>query len=159
NTDDDSVSVLLSNGDGTLQAPVTHAVGDFPLNLVASDFNGDGHLDLAAPTGPSNVSVLLGNGDGTLSDPTQFDTEPRATPLVVDVDGDGTDDVLVVDAAGDILDRQGQPGRSGSFDPPVKINAGSPARDIAWVRTTDWVVPCSPASTPATTPSRSTPIA
>ena len=57
--------------------------------------------------------------------------------MVVDVNGDGADDVLVVDGAGDILYRQGIPGQPGTFEPPVAINPGFPSRDIAWVPTTD----------------------
>ena len=70
--------------------------------------------------------MLLGNGDGTFVDPGQFATTPHATPLVADVTGDGTDDVLVVDGAGDILYRQGIPGQPGSFLPPVTVNPESP---------------------------------
>src|SRR5262249_20605955 len=76
-----------------------------------------------------------GNGDGTFADPGQYATAPHATPLVADVDGDGTDDVLVADAGGDVLYRQGIPGRPGTFDPPVTINPGFPSRDIALVST------------------------
>ena len=43
-----------------------NAVGSSPDAIVAGDFNGDGHLDLAvANTDGDTVSVLLGNGDGT----------------------------------------------------------------------------------------------
>ena len=127
---------------------------------MAGDFTGDGHLDLAVANFVSNnVSVLLGNGDGTFVDPGQFVTTPHATPLVADVTGDGTDDVLVVDGAGNILYRQGIPGQPGSFVPPVTVNPGYPlarhrlgARHRVKAR-------CSPASTPRTTPSRSTPTA
>ena len=42
-----TVSVLLGNGDGTFQPQVTYAVGSEPDAIVAGDFNGDGHLDLA----------------------------------------------------------------------------------------------------------------
>ena len=41
------VSVLLGNGDGTFQPPVTYAVGARPCALVAGDFTGDGRTDLA----------------------------------------------------------------------------------------------------------------
>ena len=46
-TADDTVSVLLGNGDGTFQPQVTYAVGSVPIAIVAGDFNGDGRLDLA----------------------------------------------------------------------------------------------------------------
>ena len=63
---DDTMSVLLGNGDGTFQPQVTYAVGTVPDAIVAGDFTGNGHLDLAvANHGSDNVSVLLGNGDGT----------------------------------------------------------------------------------------------
>ena len=144
---------------------VTYAVGIWhQVAIVAGDFNGDGQLDLAVANVDSNdVSVLLGNGDGTFVDPGQLATTPHATPLVADVNGDGTDDVLVVDGAGDILYRQGIPGQPGTFEPPVTVNPAarrleSLSRDIAWLPNTDHG-PCSPASTPRTTRSRSTPTA
>src|SRR5262249_19820531 len=72
-------------------------------------------------------------GDGTFTDPGQLATTPHTTPLVADVNRDGIPDVLVVDGAGEILDRQGIPGRPGTFEPPVTVNPGFPSRDIAWV--------------------------
>ena len=88
--------------------------------------------------------MLLGNGDGTFVDAGQLATAPHATPLVADVNGDGTDDVLVVDGAGDILYRQGIPGQPGTFEPPVTVNPPLPdgsnpyaSRDIAWLPNTD----------------------
>ncbi len=132
-----TVSVLLGNGDGTFQPQVTYAVGSTSLGIVAGDFNGDGKLDLATTDDQSDdVSVLMATGDGSFVYPGQFATTPHATPVVADGDGDGTDDVLVVDGSGDILDRQGIPGQPGSFEPPVTVNPGNPSRDIAWVQNT-----------------------
>ena len=59
------VSVLLGNGDGAFQMPVTYSVG--VTDPVVGDFNGDGKLDIAA-TG-SGIAVLPGNGDGTFQPP------------------------------------------------------------------------------------------
>jgi FG-GAP-like repeat len=135
---DNTVSVLLGNGDGTFAPQVAYPVGSSPDPMVAGDFTGDGHLDLAIAYGEiDTVSVLLGKGDGTFTDAGQLATAPHATPLVVDVTGDGTDDVLVVDGSGNILYRQGIPGQPGSFLPPVTVNPGYPSRDIAWLPNTD----------------------
>src|SRR5262249_36468879 len=119
------------------QTQVTYTVGALPTVLVAGDFTGDGRIDLAVAQGDGTVSVLLGNGDGRFSNPGQSVTIPHTTPLVADGNGDGTDDVLVVNGAGDILYRRGIAGQSGTFEPPVTINPGVPSRDIAWVPNTD----------------------
>jgi hypothetical protein len=145
-----TVSVLTGNGDGTFQPAKTFAVGSGTsggrqsvFGLVARDFNGDGKLDLAVANVDFGIStraqlrLLLGNGDGTFTDPGQLATTLHATPLVADANGDGTDDVLVVDGAGNILYRQGVPGQAGSFEPPITVNPGFPSRDIAWVTNTD----------------------
>ncbi len=66
NSGDNTVSVLLGNGDGTFQAPVNYAVGNFPVSVVVGDFNQDGKQDLAVANQSSqSISLLLGNGDGT----------------------------------------------------------------------------------------------
>src|SRR5262249_26022605 len=92
----------------------------------------------------STVSVLLGNGDGTFSAPGQAVISPKSKPAVADVNRDGTNDVLVVDGAGDILYRQGIPRRPETFAPPVSVQPvdpstgalESPSRDITWVTNT-----------------------
>ena len=53
------VSVLLGNGDGTLQPPTTYAAGNLSGAVAVGDFNADGNADLAvANYGDANVSVL-----------------------------------------------------------------------------------------------------
>ncbi|MGQ4808111.1 hypothetical protein NKDENANG_01478 [Candidatus Entotheonellaceae bacterium PAL068K] len=66
----DEVSLLLGNGDGTLQAAQTfgagYGVGDAPFSVALGDVNSDGDLDVVtANTDSDDVSLLLGNGDGT----------------------------------------------------------------------------------------------
>jgi FG-GAP-like repeat len=79
NSKDDTVSILLGDGDGTFTPtiPATIQVGAFPQYVAVGDFNGDTNLDLAiANGGDGNVSILLGDGNGN------FDP---ATPATVDV--------------------------------------------------------------------------
>jgi hypothetical protein len=63
-----NIEVLLGNGDGTFESPIILSLGSssYPFSAVVSDFNSDGHLDLAF-TGylTVNVGVVFGNGDGT----------------------------------------------------------------------------------------------
>ena len=65
---DNTVSILLGNGDGTFRSQSTFPTGVAPDAIVAGDFNGDGKLDLAVADFTDNtISILLGNGDGTFT--------------------------------------------------------------------------------------------
>lgn len=58
--DDNTVSILLGNGDGSLRTPVEFPTGSFPFSAAAGDFNGDGRLDLAVANDADNtVSIFL----------------------------------------------------------------------------------------------------
>jgi hypothetical protein len=64
----DTISLLLGNGDGTFTAAPSPSA-DLPGAIAVGDFNGDGIPDLAvAPAfDEGNSEVLLGNGDGTFT--------------------------------------------------------------------------------------------
>jgi hypothetical protein len=63
---DFSVSSLLGSGDGTLQTHQEYAVGQYPEQVTAGDFNGDSFPDLVTPNSGAafghTVSVLLNKG-------------------------------------------------------------------------------------------------
>jgi hypothetical protein len=95
------VAVLLGAGaGGFLAAPGSpFATGANPSTIVAADFNGDGHADLATNNHgtPNTLSVLLGDGDGgfaeALGSPVTTGTNTRGI-AVTDANGDGSLDLV-----------------------------------------------------------------
>ncbi len=133
------VSLLEGNGHGhfeQLMPLLDVGNGLAPFAITAGDFNGDGLTDLAATTAdPNTVAIELNLGGGQFTQSGSVGLAPHNTPLVADLNGDGLPDVTIVDAAGDILFRQGKPRGTGSFAPPIIVNPGRPSRDIAAVVT------------------------
>jgi tetratricopeptide (TPR) repeat protein len=132
NQADNSVSVLLGNGDGTFQPAVSYAAGSEPSCVVVADFNGDGKLDLAVANYSSdNVSVLLGNGNGTFQAAAEYNTQSGSLSLAVsDFNGDGIPDLVVANALSatvSILLGNGD----GTFQPAVEYNCGSTPYSVA----------------------------
>jgi hypothetical protein len=97
NQDNDTVSVLLGNADGTFRPATTSATGATPVSLAVGDFDRDGRLDLAtANRSGSDVSVLLGNGNGTFQAPRHIDVDSTPNSVAVgDFNGDGKLDLVV----------------------------------------------------------------
>src|SRR5205814_4244629 len=97
NFGDNTVSVLLGNGDGTFQPAVNSDTGAGPLSVAVGDFDGDGKLDLATAN-LGDVSVLLGNGDGTFGAPASIPMSDGSSPASVavgDFNADGKLDLGV----------------------------------------------------------------
>jgi hypothetical protein len=101
------ISVAFGIGDGTFRPPVTITTPDsgcsFGHVLLASDFNGDGNLDLAFCT-ESSIGILLGNGDGTFRPPAYYYVSSAwetgtgsFTFAAGDFNSDGNTDLIVSD--------------------------------------------------------------
>ena len=131
------VSVLLGNGDGTFQLPVTYAAGGYETVAVAvADVNGDGKLDLVTAnfcyvkcTQDGAVGVLFGNGDGTFQSATTYVLTAAALDVAVgDLNGDGKPDIVVSRACASNCDTTGADvllgNGNGTFLPPVTYTTG-----------------------------------
>ena len=103
-----TVSILLGNGDATFQPAVITSVpaskGVVSPFVAVADFNGDGHLDVAAVQASTSIElfggsliVLLGKGDGTFQPEATFSIDLfRASNVVTgDFNRDGKADLAV----------------------------------------------------------------
>ena len=136
NARSNTVSVLLGNGDGTFQPPQTFPVGSDPAAVAVADLTGNGKLDIITANDEGNtVSVLLQGGESFTTASPITGVPLRNTPILADLTGDGIPDSVVLDRFGNILFRKGLPGSDNQFAPPVILNPGRPARDLALVNT------------------------
>ncbi len=98
-----SVSVLLGNGDGTFGTARVYTAGQSPDAVAVGDFNGDDVPDVVtanqgafgiAPAG--SVGLLLGNGDGTLLAAQDLPVRGPGPSVEADFNGDGIPDLAVI---------------------------------------------------------------
>ncbi len=74
NINENTVSVLLGNGDGTFAPQQKITVGGAPRGIAVLDVDGDGDMDIVNTNASSgNLSLLLNDGGGVFSTPTFFD--------------------------------------------------------------------------------------
>ena len=96
NSPDDTVSVLMNQGNGTFATQTTYVVGWVPQSIVATDLNGDGKPDLATANF-RDVNVLFNQGNGTFGAVVTYSTDANPTAVVTsDLNSDGRTDLLVL---------------------------------------------------------------
>src|SRR5271165_19431 len=130
NQNDNTVSVLLGNCNGTFQTQATYKVDKVPEEIAVGDFNADGKLDLAVACHDSNaIDVLLGIGDGTFQAAVPYPTDTAVAVAVGDFNGDGLPDLASASASGTagVLLNNGD----GTFTQQQTFPAGSEPSAIA----------------------------
>ena len=88
---------FAGDGNGGFAAPVTYAVEAQPEAVQVTDFNGDGHADVAVSSAlTGTILVFTGDGHGNLRlTSTPFAGGGAAGFAVGDIDGDGLPDMAV----------------------------------------------------------------
>jgi len=131
------LNVMLGNGDGTFQTPITldiSAGNFFPEAIAVGDFNGDHLLDVAVwatynnPIG-TQVNIYLGNGTGSLTfsatyaAPNSGTFNPGPNSFVAaDVNADGKLDLVALTPYNGVFIYLGK--GDGTFQAPVAYATG-----------------------------------
>jgi type II secretory pathway component GspD/PulD (secretin) len=104
NQTDNTITVLLNNGDGTFTqaAGSPLATSSAPTGVAIADFTGSGVGDLAVTNnGANTLGVYLGLGGGLFSTRLELSTPPGPDAITaVDLNGDGLPDVALTAHSG-----------------------------------------------------------
>jgi cysteine-rich repeat protein len=124
---DNSLNILINQGNGTISNGITIATSVHPRMVKTADFNNDGKIDIFVPfeLGQS-LGVFLGNGNGTfqgeINTPAGVETHDA---VITDLNADGKLDVIVTSfVAGELRIFFGN--GNGTFQPPTVIFTGLP---------------------------------
>jgi hypothetical protein len=114
------VFVMLGNGDGTFQKPITGPVLTSSAGAAIADFDGDGKADIAVGT-YNGVAFLKGNGNGTFQNPVYSNSSIGfcCRMLAEDVNGDGRLDLVNNESGVFVMLGNGD----GTFQLPFMYNA------------------------------------
>jgi len=87
------VVVLRSNADGTFTSS-TALAGD-PGDMIVTDVDRDGHLDVLVDSSDTSATVVYGDGQGGIDDTSTLPLPASAVRTSGDVTGDGLDDLIL----------------------------------------------------------------
>ena len=97
------LQIRLGRGDATFDLPVSYGSASQTGSMSVADFDGDGHLDLAAAMRSASVETWSGAGDGTIAQPRDFSTAVVQSYFAsADFDGDGRPDLASANADGSV---------------------------------------------------------
>jgi FG-GAP-like repeat/Bacterial pre-peptidase C-terminal domain len=99
NYEDNTVSVLLGNGDGAFQPARVFAVGSVPEQVAVADL-GNGHPDIVTVNvGDNTASVLLGDGHGGFGTAHSYSVGLEPVAVAVADLGNGRPDIVTANEA------------------------------------------------------------
>jgi uncharacterized protein (TIGR03437 family) len=121
------ISILLGNGDGTFQTPISitsPAIGTNQGNhLVAADFTRDGKTDLAYVAASGDLLILVSLDDGTFRSITSSPVNSKlALAAAADMNGDGGPDLIFLSGQNDSFAVIAIGKTDGSFFTPAPID-------------------------------------
>ncbi|HTW63738.1 MAG TPA: FG-GAP-like repeat-containing protein [Bryobacteraceae bacterium] len=125
-----AIYVLINNGTGGFNSPVSYTPSEYPLAVSVGDVNGDGKPDLLAAVqdAQSNyyLAVLLNTGNGTFGPATLMSSEFGPSSIAIaDFNGDGKGDLVVAHCCGATNMTYQQGNGDGTFSAEVDFNGGS----------------------------------
>ena len=97
NNNEGAISVGLSDGTGhfVMQPEASVRIASNPVGAAFADFNKDGKMDLAIPSG-FGFSILVGNGTGGFAPRTHITTANSSSIRTADLNADGNADLVMV---------------------------------------------------------------
>jgi uncharacterized protein (TIGR03437 family) len=143
-SDGDKLQLFVATADGNWRWSASAAAGYSPWEIIVTDFDLDGHLDLVAGTVDANaiahianethVVVAFGKGDGTFEGAPSYPLPAGPARIATaDVNGDGIPDLITANGSGGGLSLL--LGKGGAtFEPPRQLTPSSGSASLPGIR-------------------------